>query len=104
MNIRWAAVAAILLVAAGCASTSKVMLGHARAPIDPALVQIYSTPPAGSQEIAQLESASAVGFGTQGQTAAAAYCHCRGCHPHRASVLPCEPWPGCWRRFRVARR
>ena len=69
MNIRWAALAAILLVAAGCASTS-VMLG-ARAPIDPALVQIYSTPPAGSQEIAQLESASAVGFGTQGQTDAA---------------------------------
>ena len=30
-----------------------------------------STPPAGSQEIAQLESASAVGFGTQGQTDAA---------------------------------
>lgn len=71
MNIRWAALAAILLVAAGCASTSKVMLGRARAPIDPALVQIYSTPPAGSQEIAQLESASAVGFGTQGQTDAA---------------------------------
>lgn len=46
MNIRWAALAAILLVAAGCASTSKVMLGRARAPIDPALVQIYSTPPA----------------------------------------------------------
>ncbi len=56
MNIRWAALAATLLVAAGCASTSKVMLGRARAPIDPALVQIYSTPPAGSQEIAQLES------------------------------------------------
>ena len=34
-------------------------------------MQIYSTPPAGSQEIAQLESASAVGFGTQGQTDAA---------------------------------
>ncbi|MBW8776161.1 MAG: hypothetical protein JF596_14420 [Stenotrophomonas sp.] len=70
MNIRWAALAAILLVAAGCASTSKVMLGRARAPIDPALVQIYSTPPAGSQEIAQLESASAVGFGTQGPAVA----------------------------------
>ena len=71
MNIRWAALAAMLLAAAGCASTSKVMLGRARAPIDPAQVQIYSTPPAGSQEIAQLESASAVGFGTQGQTDAA---------------------------------
>ena len=34
-------------------------------------MQIYRTPPAGSQEIAQLESKSAVGFGTQGQTDAA---------------------------------
>jgi len=71
MNIRWIALTAMLLAAAGCASTSKVMLGRARAPIDPALVQIYSTPPAGSLEIAQLESSSAVGFGTQGQTDAA---------------------------------
>ncbi|MGO4718201.1 hypothetical protein AB4071_03620 [Stenotrophomonas sp. 2MCAF14_2] len=71
MNIRWVALAAMLLTVAGCASTSKVMLGRARAPIDPSQVQIYSTPPAGSQEIAQLESSSAVGFGTQGQTDAA---------------------------------
>ncbi len=62
---------ALSLLAAGCASTSKVMLGQARAPVDPATVQIYSTPPAGSVEIAQLESSSAVGFGTQGQTDAA---------------------------------
>ncbi len=71
MKMRWAAMATVLLVAAGCASTSRVMLGQARAPIDPAMVQIYSTPPAGSVEIAQLESSSAVGFGTQGQTDAA---------------------------------
>jgi len=71
MNIRCAALLGLALVSAGCASTSKVMLGQARAPVDPATVQIYSTPPAGSQEIAQLESASAVGFGTQGQTDAA---------------------------------
>jgi len=71
MNIRWVALAAMLLTVAGCASTSKVMLGRARAPIDPSQVQIYSMPPAGSQEIAQLESSSAVGFGTQGQTDAA---------------------------------
>lgn len=62
---------ALSLLAAGCASTSKVMLGQARAPVDPATVRIYSTPPAGSVEIAQLESSSAVGFGTQGQTDAA---------------------------------
>ena len=66
--------AAILLLAGGlaaCAGTSKVMLGQARPAIDPAQVQIYTTPPAGSVEIAQLESSSAVGFGTQGQTDAA---------------------------------
>ncbi|ROP76208.1 hypothetical protein EDF74_1858 [Stenotrophomonas rhizophila] len=71
MNIRCAALLGLALLSAGCASTSKVMLGQARSPVDPATVQIYSTPPAGSQEIAQLESASAVGFGTQGQTDAA---------------------------------
>ncbi len=61
----------IALATGGCASTSKVMLGQARAPVDPASVQVYSTPPPGSVEIAQLESSSAVGFGTQGQTDAA---------------------------------
>ena len=55
----------------GCASTSRVMLGQAYAPTDPAQVRIYTTPPPGSVEIAQLESSSAVGFGTQGQTDAA---------------------------------
>jgi hypothetical protein len=59
------------LLLAGCASTSKVMLGQPRAPIDPSLVDVYTTPPPGSIEIAQLESSSAAGFGTQGQTDAA---------------------------------
>ncbi len=72
MKFRVAVVAlGLALVASGCASTSRVMLGQARAPIDPAQVQVYATPPAGSTEIAQLESSSAVGFGTQGQTDAA---------------------------------
>lgn len=71
MTLRISLVAAAVLVLAGCAGSSKVMLGQARAPIDPAQVQIYSTPPAGSVEIAQLETTSAVGFGTQGQTDAA---------------------------------
>ena len=66
---------AVLLVLplflAGCAGASKVMLGPARAPVDPATVRIYTVPPPGSQEIAQLEASSAVGFGTQGQTDAA---------------------------------
>ncbi|MBT2767103.1 hypothetical protein J7J08_05590 [Stenotrophomonas sp. ISL-67] len=68
MNIRMLPLLGVLLVVSGCASTSRVMLGQTRAPTDPALVQIYSTPPPGSIEIAQLESSSAVGFGTQGQT------------------------------------
>ena len=71
MNIRTAAAAGLLLVLAGCASSSRVMLGAARPPVDPATVQVYTTPPAGSVQIAQLESTSAVGFGTQGQTDAA---------------------------------
>ena len=61
----------LVLALSACASTSKVMLGQTRAPVDPAQVQIYTTPPPGSIEIAQLESSSAVGFGTQGQTDAA---------------------------------
>ncbi|WP_315385383.1 hypothetical protein [uncultured Stenotrophomonas sp.] len=71
MNLRILPLLGVLLVMTGCASSSKVMLGQARAPTDPALVQIYSTPPPGSIEIAQLESSSAAGFGTQGQTDAA---------------------------------
>ncbi|PPT55452.1 hypothetical protein XarbCFBP8138_11855 [Xanthomonas arboricola] len=70
--IRNAAIAAATVaLLAGCASSSKVMLGQARAPIDPSLVQVYSNAPVGSVEIAQLESTSAAGFGTQGQTDAA---------------------------------
>ncbi|KFA24600.1 hypothetical protein FQK02_21285 [Xanthomonas vasicola] len=68
-NVAIAAATAALL--AGCASSSKVMLGQARAPIDPAQVRVYSNAPVGSVEIAQLESTSAAGFGTQGQTDAA---------------------------------
>lgn len=71
MNIRLLPLLGVLLAVTGCASTSRVMLGQTRAPTDPALVQIYSTPPPGSIEIAQLESTSAAGFGTQGQTDAA---------------------------------
>ncbi len=61
----------VVLALAACAGTSKVMLSQARPPVDPAQVRIYTTPPPGSVEIAQLESSSAVGFGTQGQTDAA---------------------------------
>ncbi|WP_413975370.1 hypothetical protein [Stenotrophomonas acidaminiphila] len=71
MKLPLAIALGVALATGGCASTSRVMLGQPRAPVDPASVQIYSTPPAGAVEIAQLEASSAVGFGTQGQTDAA---------------------------------
>jgi hypothetical protein len=71
MTFRTVPVVFAMLLAAGCASSSKVMLGQARPAIDPSQVQVYRTAPAGALEIAQLESKSAVGFGTQGQTDAA---------------------------------
>ena len=71
MTFRTIPVVFAMLLAAGCASSSKVMLGQARPAIDPSQVQVYRTAPAGALEIAQLESKSAVGFGTQGQTDAA---------------------------------
>ena len=71
MKFRLVALGFAVIALAGCASASKVMLGQARPPIDPAQVQVYSTPPPGAVEIAQLEATSAVGFGTQGQTDAA---------------------------------
>ena len=58
----------VLLSLAGCAGASKVMVGQARPAIDPAQVRIYTSVPPGSQEIAQIEASSAIGFGTQGQT------------------------------------
>ena len=57
-----------LAFAAGCASTSKVMLGPARAPVAAEAVRVYVEPPARFEEIARLETESAVGFGTPGQT------------------------------------
>lgn len=71
MTLRSTTLLLLAIALSACASTSKVMLGQARPAVDPAQVQIYTTPPPGSIEIAQLESSSAVGFGTQGQTDAA---------------------------------
>lgn len=67
MRLHIAALTAVLLLS-GCAGSSKVMVGQARPAIDPAQVRIYTVVPAGSQEIAQIEASSAIGFGTQGQT------------------------------------
>ena len=52
---------------AGCASTSKVMLGPARAPVAAEAVRVYTHAPARFEEIARLETSSAIGFGTPGQ-------------------------------------
>ena len=71
MRMRLLSTVMLGLALAGCASSSKVMIGQARAPIDPAQVRVYSTPPSGAVEIAQIESTSGAGFGTQGQTDAA---------------------------------
>lgn len=60
------ALLAILLLS-GCASTQRMMLGPARAPVDPALVRIYQAAPPGSVDVAQLEVSSGIGFGTPGQ-------------------------------------
>lgn len=57
--------AALLL--AGCASAHRMMLGQARAPIDPSQVRIYRAPPPGAIDIAQIEASSGIGFGTRGQ-------------------------------------
>mgnify|MGYP003577338230 CR=1 FL=1 len=70
MRLPIAALTAALLLS-GCAGSSKVMAGQARPAIDPSQVRIYTVVPAGAQEIAQIESSSAIGFGTQGQTDAA---------------------------------
>lgn len=72
MNLRIpTALLAAVLLAGGCASTQKVMLGQARPAVAIEQVKVYQAPPRRYEEIARLDSNSAVGFGTQGQTNAA---------------------------------
>lgn len=59
---------ALAALLSGCGGTSTVMMSDARPAIDPSLVKVYRQAPPDSIEIAQLESTSGVGFGTQGQT------------------------------------
>ncbi len=68
MRFRLPLAAVLLFSLAACAGTSRVMLSDPRPPVDPASVRLYSAVPPGAIQIAQLESKSAVGFGTQGQT------------------------------------
>lgn len=71
MRLLLPVLAASVLALAGCAGSSRIMVGQPGSPIDPSQVRIYTSVPPGSREIAQLESSSAIGFGTQGQTDAA---------------------------------
>lgn len=59
---RAAATAAALLLLVACASTSHVITGKPRAPIDPALVTIYTTAPEKYEEIAVIDASSQMSF------------------------------------------
>jgi hypothetical protein len=67
VHIRFLAVAAFALVLAACATTSHVITGRVRPPIDPAQVTIYSLPPPKYEEIAVITatSRSSFSFGAQ---------------------------------------
>ena len=64
MRIQTVLVLGLALVAAGCASSSKVMLGAARPAIAPEQVMVYFSPPPGRyDEIAILETIPLVAAG-----------------------------------------
>jgi len=67
MTLRLPAALALAALLAGCASSSKLMLGDARPAIDPSEVRIYRVPPPGAVNIAEIDASSAIGFGTRGQ-------------------------------------
>lgn len=67
-TLRALLVVSALAILAGCASTSKIMLGPARPAVAPESVRVYVEPPTRFEEIARLESDSPIGFGTPGQT------------------------------------
>ncbi len=55
------------MLLAACAPSSHILTGTARAPISPADVKIYSTPPPNFEEIALLDASSKSAFGPGGQ-------------------------------------
>ncbi len=60
----------VMALLTGCAPVSHVMVGHARPPITPDQVKIYSHPPATPfEEIAVLDASSKSAFGPGGQSA-----------------------------------
>ncbi|GAB3745890.1 hypothetical protein [Lysobacter olei] len=60
-----------VLLLGGCASTHRVILAPPRPAIAVEQVKVYHVAPKRFEEIARLESSSAIGFGTAGQTDAA---------------------------------
>ena len=54
----WLAIIAL----AGCATTSRVITGKPRTPIDPSQVTLYSSPPAKYEEIAVIDASSRSSF------------------------------------------
>jgi uncharacterized protein YbjQ (UPF0145 family) len=72
VNERTCALSALLIAAAAileaCAPSTHVLVGHARPPISPDQVRIYSQPPPTPfEEIATLDASSKSAFGTGGQ-------------------------------------
>jgi hypothetical protein len=60
---------AALALSLGACATSHVLMGQARPPISPALVQVYFHPPATKyEEIAMLDTSSKGGFGFTAQS------------------------------------
>jgi uncharacterized lipoprotein YajG len=55
---RLAAVAAAMAAVAGCSTSSHVLIGTPRAPIEPASVRIYTVPPPKYEQIATLDATS----------------------------------------------
>jgi hypothetical protein len=55
------------ILLAACAPSSHILTGTARAPISPADVKIYSTPPPNFEEVALLDASSKSAFGPGGQ-------------------------------------
>lgn len=70
MHVKTALIVCLAVLASGCATTSRTMLGPARPAVSPEQVRIYYTPPPGRYEqIAMLDTASgALTYGDQNKT------------------------------------
>lgn len=70
MHFKTALIVCLAVLASGCATTSRTMLGPARPAVAPEQVRVYYTPPPGRyEEIAMVETASgALTYGDQNKT------------------------------------